>query len=604
MYKTTGIPSTLIDVDNKIISQSGWIESFMQFQETTSEEYLENFENDDLLMEDFSMGKISHSFYKNNIRYYVNLIVIENYHFATLFLGQALKEEKNHKSEESLCIIKKEQIQSQIDCIVQMAQMLANNGLLKLRKATLKDNLNKTMEQRIELKNILDFFPVGIAWSDKFRNIEYINHQITQLFGYTIEDIPTVETWYSKAYPDLKYLEEIIKPWHNEVADTRQTKSYIHDLEATIKCKDESERRVFIRVSWIGDKRLVTFNDITKQWKSESRNYTRDLMLEMVAKNTPLTDILNTIVKNMEFEDSSSFCSILLLDKDEKHLLNGAAPSLPDFYNKAIHGLAIGENIGSCGSAAYLKTRVIVDDIMTHRNWQNFKDLALRAKLSSCWSEPIISSTNRVLGTFAIYHSKPSVPNSSDIERINFAANLASIAIENRNTRFELEHRAYSDYLTNLPNRRYFIEQAELELSRYHRYGGEFSLIMFDIDNFKQINDKYGHSIGDLVLQKIAQICRLLLRDIDLIGRIGGEEFALVLPQTNMQEASNVAKKLRIAISKEKIIINEEVSFNFTASFGITCASKYKSIDDLLIQSDLALYEAKNSGRNQVCIFN
>ena len=594
----------LIDVDNEVISQSAWIESFTQFHELTSEEYLENFENDDLLIEDFSMGKISHSFCKNNIRYYVNLIVIENHHFATLFLGQTLKEEKNDKSKESFYIIKKEQIQSQIDCIVQMAQMLTNNGLLKLRKATLKNNLTKTTEQRIELKNILDFFPIGIAWSDKFGNIEYINHQFTQLFGYTIEDIPDVQTWYSKAYPNLKYLEEVIKPWHNEVASTRKTKSYIHDLEATIKCKNENERRVFIRVSWIGDKRLVTFNDITKQWKSESRNYTRDLMLEMVAKNTPLTDILNTIVKNMEVEDSNSFCSILLLDKDEKHLLNGVAPSLPDFYNKAIHGLAIGENIGSCGSAAYLKTRVIVDDIMTHKNWQDFKDLALRAKLASCWSEPIISSTNRVLGTFAIYHSKPSVPNSSDIERINFAANLASIAIENRNTRFELEHRAYSDYLTNLPNRRYFIEQAELELSRYQRYGEEFSLVMFDIDNFKQINDKYGHNIGDLVLQNIAKICRLLLRDIDLIGRIGGEEFAIILPQTNMQEASNVAKKLRIAISKEKIIVNKEVSFNFTASFGITSANKYKSIDDLLIQSDLALYEAKNNGRNQVCVYN
>lgn len=568
--------------------------------------------DDILLMQKPLVEKKLFTFYKNDFRYYATAIFNKNQHLATLFLGPILSESskinydenKCINSIEPLCIAKEEQIQSQINCIVQMAQMLTNNTLLKLRKTTLEDNLNKTIEERMELKNILDFSPVGIAWSDKNGNIEYINHQFTKLFGYTLEDIPSVEVWYSKAYPDSKYLEEVIKPWHNEVAFSRQRKVSIHDLEATIRCKDNSERRVFIRVSWIGDKRLVNFSDITEYWKSELRNQIHDSMLEMVAKDTSLTDILNTIVKNIEYEDPSSFCSVLLLDKDEKHLIIGAAPSLPDFYNKAVNGVKIAEGVGSCGSAAYLKKRVIVDDIATHKYWQKYKELALSAGLLSCWSEPIISSTNKILGTFAIYHSQPSVPTFLDMERINFAANLASIAIENRNARFELEQRAYFDYLTALPNRRYFIEQAELELSRYHRYGKEFSLLMFDVDYFKRINDKYGHSIGDIVLQRIGKITRLILRDIDLIGRIGGEEFAVILPQTNITEATNVAKKLRIAISKEKIIINEESSFNFTASFGITCASKYENIEDLLIQADLALYEAKNNGRNQICVFN
>jgi diguanylate cyclase (GGDEF)-like protein/PAS domain S-box-containing protein len=612
-YKATKIPNTLLDSGNKIISQFGLTKACSQFYKT-------NFESD--LLKEFIDGKKPYSFCKNGLMYYSTPIVVENHHLATLILGEFLDKTPNKlfftqqaekfnydkikylEAINSIPIIKKEQIESLMNCIVQMAKMLANNALLKFRETKLEDNLNKSTEEKSELKNILDFSPIGIAWSDEDGNIKYLNHQFIKLFGYTIDDIPTVQVWYEKAYPDIKYKKEVIEPWHKEVVISKQTGILVPDLEVTIRCKDGSERRVFVRVSWIGNKRLVNFNDITQHWKSELRNHIHDSMLEMVAKNTSLSDILNTIVKNMEYEDPGSFCSVLLLDKDEKHLILGAAPNLPDFYNKAVNGVKIAEGVGSCGSAAYLKTRVIADDISTHKYWQPYKSLALRAGLASCWSEPIMSSTGKLLGTFAIYHSKPSIPNSSDMERINFAANLASIAIENRNTRLELEHRAYFDYLTDLPNRRYFIEQAELELSRYHRYGGELSLIMFDIDHFKQINDKYGHSIGDLVLQNLAKISRLILRDVDLIGRIGGEEFAIILPQTNISEALNVAKRLQTAILNEKIIVNEEISFNFAASFGITSACKCTNIDDLLIQVDLALYKAKNSGRNQICISN
>ncbi|MDD2782361.1 sensor domain-containing diguanylate cyclase [Sulfuricurvum sp.] len=355
-------------------------------------------------------------------------------------------------------------------------------------------------------------------------------------------------------------------------------------------------------MSWVGDKRLVSFSDMTAHWQSEQRNRAHDDMLQMVAKGVPLSEILNTIVKTIEFEEQTAQCSILLLDEEGKHLLSGAAPSLPDFYNDAINGIEIGMGVGSCGTAAYLGKRVIVEDIMNHDYWKPYSSLAQSAGLGSCWSEPILSTEGKVLGTFAIYHSVATKLLQSDIERISFAANLAAIAIENSKTRAELERRAYSDYLTGLPNRRYFIEEAEIELSRFHRYGGELSLIMFDIDRFKQVNDDYGHSIGDRVLQKIADICRVLLRDIDIIGRIGGEEFAIVLPQTDAEEALHVAERLRIAISQAQVSV-EELQPRFTASFGVVAADKGTSeIDMLLNQADTALYEAKESGRNRVCM--
>lgn len=157
-----------------------------------------------------------------------------------------------------------------------------------------------------------------------------------------------------------------------------------------------------------------------------SRNY----VLEQMVSGAPLTTILEAIIKVIEKEDSSILCSILLIDSEGKHLLAASAPSLPDFYNEAIDGVEIGEGVGSCGSAAFLKKRVIVEDIQTHPYWTSFKELAAKANLGSCWSEPILTANNNLLGTFAIYHHSIRAPNEYDLKTIEFATQLAAIAIE------------------------------------------------------------------------------------------------------------------------------------------------------------------------------
>lgn len=617
-YNITKVPNALVGIDGEIISQVGWISACKSFHRANPQSNLQCLQSNHKLIQSVSRDKISSALCKNGLLDYATPIVVDNQILATLFLGEVLNEpadkeffrgqakkfdydeNKYLEAIDLVPVVSQIQMESIMNCIVKMAQMLAKTALSKLRETILENDLNESSKQRIELKDILDFSPIGIGWSDIDGKIEYINHQFTKLFGYVIEDIPTVKVWYEKAYPDIKYRKKVAQ-WNKKLISSIQKGVTSNELEVNIRCKDGKERRVFSRVSWVCGKRLVNFIDITNQYRSELRNKIHDSLLEMVAKQNSLDEILLNIVNTVEQEDLGSICSILLLDEQGKHLLTGAAPNLPDFYNKAINGIEIGKAIGSCGTAAYLGKRVIVENIMTHKYWKPYKDLAKKAKLGSCWSEPIISSTSKVLGTFAIYHSKPTTPNLNDIERISFAANLAAIAIENRKARLELEHRAYSDYLTGLANRRYFIEQAQLELSRHQRHGGDISLMMFDIDLFKQINDKYGHSIGDLVLQKIAQISREILRDIDLIGRIGGEEFAVLLPQTNLEKAFMIAERLRITISKAQIIFDKGTVFNFTASFGVIDASSNTNIDDLLIQADLALYKAKNSGRNRVC---
>ena len=164
----------------------------------------------------------------------------------------------------------------------------------------------------------------------------------------------------------------------------------------------------------------------------------------------------------------------------------------------------------------------------------------------------------------------------------------------------KLQEMAMLDGLTGIFNRRYFLELSEQEFKRCRRYHRPLSLIMFDIDHFKQVNDTYGHDAGDTVLQAVTQTGRSILREADIFGRIGGEEFAIILPETNLVSGRHVADRLRCAISNLKIHAHETL-IHITSSMGVAGINhEIHSIEMLLRCADQALYRAKNAGRNRV----
>jgi len=174
---------------------------------------------------------------------------------------------------------------------------------------------------------------------------------------------------------------------------------------------------------------------------------------------------------------------------------------------------------------------------------------------------------------------------------------------ERKHLELELTRQAHLDYLTGLSNRRHFMEQAEVEMSRAIRYDTPLSLLMLDIDFFKNVNDTYGHQVGDIVLQALSKICQDTLRQVDVAGRIGGEEFAVILPQATSAEALEVAERLREAVANTDVTIPVGLPIHFTVSIGVTTlGNKGINIDTLLNQADKALYKAKETGRNKVCV--
>ena len=175
---------------------------------------------------------------------------------------------------------------------------------------------------------------------------------------------------------------------------------------------------------------------------------------------------------------------------------------------------------------------------------------------------------------------------------------------ERKKVEQELERLSQVDMLTGLANRRRFMQLAEHELSRKRRYGGELAVFMMDLDHFKVVNDTYGHQTGDLVLQKVGEICREVLRDLDCVGRLGGEEFAVLLPRTDLDHAVAVAERLRDAVEQASVAAPHGETVRFTISIGVaTMQEEAISLDNLLSQADRALYQAKHSGRNRVSLY-
>lgn len=166
---------------------------------------------------------------------------------------------------------------------------------------------------------------------------------------------------------------------------------------------------------------------------------------------------------------------------------------------------------------------------------------------------------------------------------------------------WRLEHEARTDSLTGCATRRHFLEVAQGEVSRARRYGGSLSVLMLDLDHFKQVNDSHGHHVGDLTLQKLAEVCRSIIRHEDLAGRLGGEEFAILLIETGRDKAFEAAERLREAVAAMEIPLEDGSSLHVTASIGVATLEEPESdIDAILKRADLALYSAKNAGRNRV----
>ena len=207
----------------------------------------------------------------------------------------------------------------------------------------------------------------------------------------------------------------------------------------------------------------------------------------------------------------------------------------------------------------------------------------------------IIKQQPKIIGTVQY------LPEQNQVTMIGVMQDIT----ERKELESELMQQANTDYLTGCASRRHFLECASQEFARIQRYGGEMSVLMFDLDHFKAVNDKYGHQSGDMVLKEFVQICQNMLRDVDILGRIGGEEFAAILPETENVQAMEVAKRLCQSFAETPILLDGHGAVHFTVSIGVASLLKSDNqFDSILNRADNGLYQAKQEGRNRVVCVN
>ena len=219
---------------------------------------------------------------------------------------------------------------------------------------------------------------------------------------------------------------------------------------------------------------------------------------------------------------------------------------------------------------------------------------------------PLISEEN-ITGCI-VAHSTIDKLTNDEINYISELTKQSSITIERANVYSEILKNATMDALTGLNNRRQFEVRLKEEYSSANRQNTPLCAIMIDIDFFKKFNDTYGHAIGDTVLRTTANVIKEQLREYDIPSRYGGEEFCILLPQTNIDEAKIVAERLRTSVENKKIEIktnkNEQIKhISVTISVGLAQLDIKDMADDLYMKADKALYEAKEQGRNRVVVY-
>ncbi len=224
------------------------------------------------------------------------------------------------------------------------------------------------------------------------------------------------------------------------------------------------------------------------------------------------------------------------------------------------------------------------------RDWIKFKSMI---------AVPLIENKN-IIGILKFYSERPDVFDKEDARILNYLGDLCTTALQNAQLYLKTKELAIRDGLTGLYMRRYFVERLDEEIKRSTELKEALSYLMIDIDHFKDCNDTHGHQFGDKVLKFLGGFLKDSLRDVDIIGRYGGEEFAVILPNTHKNGAVFVAERLRQSFEKQVIQVNENQAMKLTLSIGGVEYKEGVKMLELINMADKALYHSKQTGRNKV----
>ncbi|OWF82919.1 bifunctional diguanylate cyclase/phosphodiesterase [Yersinia kristensenii] len=325
-------------------------------------------------------------------------------------------------------------------------------------------------------------------------------------------------------------------------------------------------------------------------------------VLAALVQECPLDEVMSMLCLEIERIAPEVTASILQIN-EECYLTPLAGPSLPPAYTAALSYVPIGPFAGSCGTAAFRKQPVEVQDIATDPLWENYRHLILPHGLLACWSTPIISSQEKILGTFAFYYKQVRGPSEFHRQLVKLTADLCSLAMERELSRKQIQHLAFYDSLTGLPNRSQFWIYAKQAIALAAEMNHPLAVLVINLDRFKQVNDSLGHAAGDELLAAIAERLRDSLPKNDIIGRLAGDEFIIILASSPLQHTTARVEKMLSLLSQPCQIANMNIIPS--ASVGISLYPENGTeIDTLMNHADIAMHKAKNMGYGHFNFFS
>jgi PAS domain S-box-containing protein len=385
------------------------------------------------------------------------------------------------------------------------------------RQVEMQHRERRLTESEERFRSLAALAPIGIFLTDSDNQCIYTNARLQAISGLSADALLGIG-WHSIVHPDDReqVMNEIVRArnqGHDFASEFRitpprgddlyvdvRTSSMLdhdgttigkigtvvdvterrHNEKAINEANESLEARVAERTEdlTVANHRLrdeIDQRERTQQALEQSETLQTGLndSLKRLAQGENLEHVLTRLIETIEATDDAMSCSILLLDESGKCLRHGAASRLPAAYCRAVDGIAVGPSAGCCGTAVYRGERVIVEDIMTDPLWSAFREPALQHRLRACWSEPILATSGRTLGTFAMYYSEPHTPGPDELRLIDAATDLAGLAIERK----RIEE-----------------EQHEIRLALEHAMPGIARLD--DQGRYVTVNDHYAHALG------------------------------------------------------------------------------------------------------------
>lgn len=430
--------------------------------------------------------------------------------------------------------------------------------------------------------------------------ITFLSRRIEEITGFAPQEFAERPgLWFSRIHPDDQPV---------VAAEARRTDETGEPFQVTYRFQRKDGRWV-----WLENREVLLRDaqgsplfwhglllDVTERKRAESFVSAQSAILRLIVDGAPLPEVLETLCRQLEAIVPETRWTIVLIDEDGR-FQDAAAPSMPAAYHEALQGLPVSDQAGCCGQAAIQKAPAVCTDILRDPRFERFHGLARAIGVRSCAAAPIQSGEGRIIGVASMYRSEAGEFPPEDLALLKVAADSAALALERWRESDQLRHRALHDPLTGVPNRLLFLDRLEHALSRISRDGGGIAVLFIDLDEFKAINDTWGHGVGDQVLVVVAQRLREHVRAGDTVARFAGDEFTVLLEQVTSEESVHSVAERLLAAFKAPITV-DELALTVRLSIGAAMAfgPGYPTSGQLLLAADQALYAAKRAGKGQV----